>query len=479
MFLVTTPIYYVNDEPHIGHFYTTLAADVLARYHRALGEKVFFLTGTDEHGLKMQKAAQERGLDPKELADKNAGIFKSLWDELGISYDRFIRTTEKDHIELVKEVFTKCKENGFIYKGEYSGWYCVGCEEFKPESELLEGNACPIHLKPCEYISEPTYFFRLSAFGDFLKDFLNSNAVMPKERVKEMLSFIQEGLKDLSVTRPRSRVSWGIPVPFDKDHTIYVWFDALFNYVSGLPSWPASLHLVGKDILRFHSLYWPSFLNSIGFQLPQRIFAHGWWKVEGQKMSKSLGNVLKPLDLVRDFGLDEIRYFLLREIPFGDDGDISKDAILRRINAELSNNVGNLYSRVVGIATKFGKSSITGVKDINYCQRAEEFVKSYHDKMANVDFYGALEEVMSFCMFLNKYVDTKAPWALSDEDAILNTLYALFDGICLVCSSLEPFMPNKMRVALSAIGVEEPIFAPCEKPSYRVINKLTLFPRRA
>lgn len=478
MFLVTTPIYYVNDEPHIGHFYTTLAADVLARYYRALGKEVFFLTGTDEHGLKMQKSAQERSLSPKELADKNSSIFKSLWDELGISYTRFIRTTEKDHIELVKEVFLKCKENGFIYKGEYSGWYCVGCEEFKPESELLEGNACPIHLKPCEYITEPTYFFKLTAFGDFLKDFLKSGAVMPAGRVNEILSFIKEGLKDLSVTRPRSRVSWGIPVPFDKEHTIYVWFDALFNYVSGLPSWPASLHLVGKDILRFHALYWPAFLKSVNLELPERIFAHGWWKVEGQKMSKSLGNVLKPMDLVKTWGLDEIRYFLLREIPFGEDGDISNEAILRRINAELSNGVGNLFSRVIGIAVKFGKTQISGVKDEYYCNKAEEFVKSYHSKMQDIDFYGALEEVMSFCAFLNKYIDTKAPWALKDEELISNVLYALLDGVSLVCSCLEPFMPNKMQKALSVIGLSAPIFSPCAKQSHRVFNQLTLFPRR-
>jgi methionyl-tRNA synthetase len=275
-FYITTPIYYVNDVPHVGHAYTTIAADTLARYYRRRSYRVFFLTGTDEHGLKIQKSAEERGISPKELADQNAENFKRLWEFMGISYDRFIRTTDPDHVELVKEVFVKSYERGDIYLGEYEGWYCVGCEEFKSEAELLEGNKCPIHLKPCEYIREPSYFFRLSKYEKALLDLYEEvkDFILPGYRKNEVVSFVRQGLKDLSVTRPRSRVRWGIEVPFDKEHTIYVWFDALFNYVSAVREdmslWPADLHLVGKDILRFHAVYWPAFFMSVGLSDAQK-----------------------------------------------------------------------------------------------------------------------------------------------------------------------------------------------------------------
>ena len=261
-FYITTPIYYINDVPHIGHLYTTVSADTLARYYRKKGYEVFFLTGTDEHGLKIQKSAEEKGMDPKELADKNSAVFKNLWDHIGISYDRFIRTTDPDHVELVKEMFIKSYERGDIYLGEYEGWYCVGCEEFKSEDDLLEGNLCPIHLKPCDYIKEPSYFFRLSKYEKVLLDLYEreKDFILPSYRRREVISFVSQGLRDLSITRPRSRVRWGIEVPIDPDHTIYVWFDALFNYVSAVRDrmhlWPADLHLVGKDILRFHAVCW-------------------------------------------------------------------------------------------------------------------------------------------------------------------------------------------------------------------------------
>ncbi|MEN3028786.1 MAG: methionine--tRNA ligase [Aquificaceae bacterium] len=487
-FYITTPIYYVNDVPHIGHAYTTIAADVLARYYRKKGYEVFFLTGTDEHGLKIQKSAEEKGISPIELADQNSENFKKLWEYMGISYDRFIRTTEREHVELVKEVFTKSYERGDVYLGEYEGWYCVGCEEFKPEGELLEGHRCPIHLKPCEYIKEPSYFFRLSRYESYLLELYEreANFILPPQRKKEVVSFVKQGLKDLSVTRPRSRVRWGIEVPFDTEHTIYVWFDALFNYISAIRDrqhlWPADLHLVGKDILRFHAVYWPAFLMSVGYEVPKGIFAHGWWKVEGQKMSKSLGNVISPYDFVKDWGLDEVRYFLLRDVPFGEDGDIRREAILNRLNGELANEIGNLFSRVTAMAVKYLGGKVSGDREREYEKVASESVREYEEAIKRVDFYNALEAVLRLSSYLNKYVDSKAPWNLAktDEPALKRVLYALSDGICLLANLLEPFMPNKMSEVYRAMGVEpqKGELKPYSVSGYSIREKVLLFPKR-
>ena len=487
-FYLTTPIYYVNDVPHIGHLYTTIAADTLARYYRLKGYDVFFLTGTDEHGLKIQKSAEDRGISPKELADQNAENFKKLWDYVGISYSRFIRTTDPDHVELVKKVFAKSYEKGDIYLGEYEGWYCVGCEEFKSESELLEGNKCPIHLKPCEYIKEPSYFFRLSKYEGFLLDLYEQmpEFVLPEGRRREVIAFVRQGLKDLSVTRPRSRVRWGIQVPFDEEHTIYVWFDALFNYVSGVRDrmhyWPADLHLVGKDIVRFHAVYWPAFLASVGLELPKGVFAHGWWKVEGQKMSKSLGNVINPYDFLKEWGIDEVRYFLLRDMPFGEDGDIRKEALLNRLNGELANEIGNLFSRVISMDIKYISGDVSGEKDQEYANFAQEVIKEYDLCMQKVDFYNALEAVLRLSGFLNKYVDAKAPWSLAktDEQALRKVLYTLTDGLYLIACMLYPFMPNKMQEVFNNFALEPTLkdLKPYQNGSYRVKEKLILFPRR-
>lgn len=488
-FYITTPIYYINDVPHVGHLYTTISADTLARYYRKKGYEVFFLTGTDEHGLKIQKSAEEKGISPKELADKNSMIFKELWDFIGISYNRFIRTTDPDHVELVKEVFAKSYEKGDIYLGEYEGWYCVGCEEFKSEDELLEGNLCPIHLKACEYIKEPSYFFKLSKYEKILMDIYESKQdfVLPSYRKREVISFVNQGLKDLSVTRPRSRVKWGIEVPFDKEHTIYVWFDALFNYVSAVKDkrylWPADLHLVGKDILRFHAVYWPAFLLSVDLELPKRIFAHGWWKVEGQKMSKSLGNVINPYDFVKEWGIDEVRYFLLRDMPFGEDGDIRREAIINRLNGELANEIGNLFSRVSAMVIRYLKGKVSGAKDQEYENFAREAIKEYEKRMEGIDFYNALESVLRFSSYLNKYVDSKAPWNLakSDEEALKKVLYTLTDGLYLLANLLEPFMPQKMATVYDSFGVEPLIgnIEPYSKSTYTVKEKLLLFPKRS
>ncbi|WP_438617130.1 methionine--tRNA ligase [Pampinifervens diazotrophicum] len=487
-FYITTPIYYVNDVPHIGHAYTTISADVLARYYRKRGYEVFFLTGTDEHGLKIQKSAEEKGISPKELADQNSENFKKLWEFMGISYDRFIRTTDPDHVELVKEVFIKSYERGDIYLGEYEGWYCVGCEEFKSEGELLEGHVCPIHLKPCDYIKEPSYFFRLSKYEKVLLDLYEKapDFIMPSYRKNEVIAFVKQGLKDLSITRPRSRVRWGIEVPFDPEHTIYVWFDALFNYVSAVRDkphlWPADLHLVGKDILRFHTVYWPAFLLSVGLEIPKRVFAHGWWKVEGQKMSKSLGNVISPYDFVKEWGLDEARYFLLRDMPFGEDGDIRREAILNRLNGELANEIGNLFSRVMAMDIKYLGGRVSGGKDMEYENFARQVIEEYEGCMQRVDFYNSLEAVLRLSGYLNKYVDSKAPWSLakSDEVELRRVLYTLTDGIHLLANLLEPFMPNKMQEALNLMSCEptQGLLMPYMRSEYFVKDKAVLFPKR-
>ncbi len=488
-FYVTTPIYYVNDVPHIGHAYTTIAADTLARFHKLRGYEVFFLTGTDEHGLKIQKSAEEKGISPKELADRNSENFKRLWEFLGIEYTRFIRTTDTEHVRLVQEVFQKSYEKGDIYLGEYEGWYCVGCEEFKSEMELAEGNSCPIHMKPCEYIREPSYFFRLSKYQDKLLELYESHPtfVKPDYRRNEIVSFVSQGLKDLSVTRPRDRVKWGIPVPFDEGHTIYVWFDALFNYISALDGqvgkfWPADLHIVGKDILRFHTVYWPAFLMSVGYEVPEMVFAHGWWTVEGRKMSKSLGNVVNPYEVVEEYGLDEVRYFLLREVPFGQDGDFSKEAILNRINGELANEIGNLFSRVVSMSHKYLGGSVSGRGDEAYASLTAEVIENHERLMGEVNFYRALEEVLRLSSFLNKYVDEKAPWELAKrgDDSLKNVLYTLVDGLFVLSYLLLPFMPGKMRQAVDMLGVGElpHKIEPFTFDSYRLGERRILFPRR-
>ncbi|GAB6066182.1 methionine--tRNA ligase [Aquifex pyrophilus] len=489
-FYVTTPIYYVNDVPHIGHAYTTIAADTIARYYRMRDYDVFFLTGTDEHGLKIQKKAEELGISPKELVDRNAERFKKLWEFLKIEYTKFIRTTAPYHVKFVQKVFEECYKRGDIYLGEYEGWYCVGCEEFKSEAELAEDYTCPIHQKRCEYIKEPSYFFRLSKYQDKLLELYEKNPdfIQPPYRRNEIISFVKQGLKDLSVTRPRERVKWGIPVPFDPNHTIYVWFDALFNYISALEDkvdiyWPADLHIVGKDILRFHTVYWPAFLMSLGYELPKKVFAHGWWTVEGKKMSKTLGNVIDPYEVVQEYGLDEVRYFLLREVPFGQDGDFSKEAILNRINGELANEIGNLYSRVVNMGNKFLSGEVSGERDQEYEKFAKEVIENYEKFMEELNFYRAIEETLKLTSYLNKYVDEKQPWNLNKEgrtEELRKVLYALVDGLNVLTHLLYPIMPNKMKEALEMLGQKEfsKEVKPYLKESYKLGERKILFPKR-
>jgi methionyl-tRNA synthetase len=358
-FYVTTPIYYPNDVPHLGHAYTTIAADVLARWNKLLGKDVFFLTGTDDHGKKIADTAKKAGKTPKKFTDELIPHFKKDWKKLNIKYDRFIRTTDKDHESIVQEVLKKVNENGDIYKGEYQGLYCTGCEAYYTEKDSENGN-CPVHKQPLETIKEESYFFRLSKYQDFLLELYEKNPefISPKSKKQEIINRVKEGLHDLSITR--TNFNWGVPFPLDKKHVTYVWFDALLNYYSATREkgkekyWPADVHIIGKDIIWFHTVYWPAMLKSAGIPLPKKVFSHGWWTVLNEKMGKSAGNAIKIDQLISYAGSDAARYFLLRNAPFGDDGDFSEKAIVQRSNTELADKLGNLVSRVSTLAEKHG-----------------------------------------------------------------------------------------------------------------------------
>ncbi|ADR18832.1 methionine--tRNA ligase [Calditerrivibrio nitroreducens] len=460
-FYVTTPIYYVNDVPHIGHAYTTVAADVISRYKRLSGYDVFFLTGTDEHGQKIEMAAEKQGITPKQLADKVVERFKNLWIKLNISYDKFIRTTDDYHKKSVQYIFKKMMDNGDIYQGEYEGWYCTPCETYWTETQLLDGNCCPSCRRETTRLKEPSYFFKMSKYQDALLKHIEENPdfIKPASRRNEIISFIKEGLRDLSVSRVSFK--WGVQVPDDPKHVIYVWIDALTNYISalGYPNeddlfgkyWPADFHIVGKDILRFHTVYWPTMLMSIGVPLPKSVFAHGWWTVEGQKMSKSLGNAIDPNWLVDKFGVDQIRYFLMREVPFGLDGDFSFKALIHRINGDLSNDLGNLLNRTLGMLNRYFDGVVQPyvVGDPEDDRIAELIVSTFKEMDKNLQdlaFNKALGTIWELVSALNKFIDTMAPWNLakdpSKRDRLGSVLYVVLDGIRALSLMLYPFMPN-------------------------------------
>ncbi|WP_215761617.1 methionine--tRNA ligase [Acetobacter sp. P1H12_c] len=485
-FYVTTPIYYVNGAPHIGHAYTSIAADVLARFHRLAGDDVFFLTGTDEHGQKVEQAAQAAGVVPKAFADKVSDDFRSMADAMAISYDDFIRTTEPRHIKGAQALWQKVAENDAIYLGAYEGWYALRDECFYGEDELIEGpdgqKVAPTGA-PVEWVKEPSYFFRLSAFQDRLLAHYEANPdfLGPHGMKREIISFVKQGLRDLSISR--TSFNWGIPVPGDEAHVMYVWFDALANYLSALDYpdaaaprarfWPASQHLVGKDIARFHAIYWPAFLMAAGIELPKKIFANGWWTVEGQKMSKSLGNVVDPRDLVQEFGLDTVRFFLLREVPFGGDSDLSRKSLIVRNNVELANDLGNLAQRTLSlVARNCGgvlpeRRTLTeeDTQLLNHVAVLPELMGSQLDRCALTD---ALEDVWKVIRACNAYIDHQAPWALkkTDPERMNDVLRVLVDALRGIATMLQPYMPQSMDRMLTQLGVteEERTFAALETP---------------
>lgn len=472
-FYITTPIYYVNDKPHIGHAYTTLACDVLARFKRLDGYDVHFLTGTDEHGQKVQKAAELAGVDPQSFTDRVSRNFRDLAAAMNFSNDDFIRTTEPRHIKASQAIWEAMKANGDIYLGGYAGWYSVRDEAFYGEDELtvVDGKRIAPTGAECEWVEEPSYFFRLSAWGDRLLAFYEANPdfIAPESRRNEVIAFVKSGLRDLSISR--TTFNWGVEVPGDEAHIMYVWVDALTNYLTavGYPDtgaesfkryWPADLHMVGKDILRFHALYWPAFLMSAGLEPPKRVFAHGWWTNEGQKISKSLGNVIDPLELVETYGLDPVRYFLLREVSFGQDGDFSRRGMIQRTNGELANGFGNLAQRVLSMIAKNcdGKVPQPGPltdEDRALLAQAPDLLETLRREFDVQAFHRGLDAVWAFVGEANRYVDEQAPWALrkTDPARMATVLWVLAETVRRLSILMQPVMPQSMAKVLDQLAV--------------------------
>ncbi len=472
-YYLTTPIYYVNGAPHIGHAYTSVAADVLARWKRLDGHDVFFLTGTDEHGQKVEKAAEAAGVPPQEFTDQVSADFRDMADRLGITYDDFIRTTEPRHKLACAELWRRLEEAGHIYLGGYEGWYAVRDEAFYDEDELVtrpDGSRVAPSGAPVEWVREPSYFFRLASFQEALLAHYDDNPdfIAPMARRNEVLSFVRGGLRDLSISRTSFR--WGVPVPGDPDHVMYVWLDALANYITAAgfpdesaprwPFWPADLHVVGKEIVRFHAVYWPALLMAAGLPLPKRVYSHGWWTVEGEKMSKSVGNVIDPRALVGEFGLDPVRFFLLREVPFGNDGDYSRKALINRLNVELANDLGNLAQRSLSLVAKncAGRLPPRGADtpdDTTLRDAADALPEALRQLLDRQAFGDALEEVWRVIRAGNGYIDRQAPWALRKTDIprMNSVLRVLVDVLRLVATVLQPFMPESMSRMLDQLGV--------------------------
>ncbi len=471
-FYITTPIYYVNDRPHIGHAYTTILADVLARFHRSLGHDTFFLTGTDEHGQKVQNAAEKRGVAPLQHCDETVVRFQELWKRLGITNDRFIRTTQAEHKRVVSEIMQELYDRGEIYKADYTGWYCVGCERFFTEKDLVDGK-CPDCGRDVNAITESNYFFRMSKYQDWLIGHIKSNPefILPAFRANETLGFLKKPLGDLCISRPKSRLSWGIELPFDKDYVCYVWFDALINYISGVGyrtdadnfanRWPASCHLIGKDILTTHSVYWPTMLKAMGLPMPKTIFAHGWWLTGNSKMSKSLGNVVNPMDMIDRAGVDAFRYFLLAEMSPGNDANFSEDAFIARYNSDLANDLGNLLSRVSKLTVRATGGVIPepvefGDGDAELAQAVADAVAAMEESLRSFKLDQGINAAMNAVRAGNRYLEKCAPWTLAKEGktARLHTvLHNAADAICRVAVLLEPVMPEKMTELLGVLGV--------------------------
>jgi len=475
-YYITTPIYYVNDAPHIGHAYTTLACDVLARFKRLDGFDVKFLTGTDEHGQKVEKSADKAGIDPQAFTDKVSQNFRDLAVSMNFTNDDFIRTTEERHKISCQDIWQRLLDAGDIYLDSYSGWYSVRDEAFYGEGELEDGpdgNKIAPSGAEVEWVEEPSYFFKLSEWQDRLMEFYNANPefILPLTRRNEVTSFVEGGLQDLSVSR--TSFKWGVPVPNDDAHIMYVWLDALTNYITavGYPDtdhveyqkyWPADVHMVGKDILRFHAVYWPAFLMAAGLAPPKRVFAHGWWTNEGEKISKSLGNVIDPLELMATYGLDQVRYFLLREVPFGNDGDFSRSAMVQRMNGELANDFGNLAQRVLSMVNKNCDAKVPAPGEFSDDDNAllatvDGLLDVVRDALDAQAFHTALEKIWTEIRAANSYVDRQAPWTLKkeDPDRMQTVLYVLADVIRQLALITQPFVPEAAGKMLDQVAVAE------------------------
>ena len=474
-FYITTPLYYVNARPHLGHTYTTLVADCLSRYKRMQGYDVCFLTGTDEHGQNIERAAAAQGVAPEVLADRNAGAYRKLWSRFGVEYDRFIRTTSKSHYAAASEVFQRAFDNGFIYKGEYSGWYCIPCNLFAPEADAAPD--CDVCQRPTERVTEESYFFKLSVFQKQLLDLYEKHPefINPTSRRNEVVRFVSDGLRDLSVSR--TSVKWGIPVPVADNHVIYVWFDALVGYLSGIgfgnsreqdqfrKYWPAQVQLVGKDIIRFHTVYWPAFLLAAGLPLPERVHAHGWWLKDEAKMSKSRGNVINPHLLLNHFGSDAVRYFLLREIPFGADGNFSYQAMIQRTNSDLANDLGNLVSRTLALISRNFENTVPPATadpsslEIELKHHVLTTIEAYQGHMDRLAFSRALETVWDLLSRTNKYINVCAPWTMAGDEAqqprLATILHTCAEVVRIVTVLLAPVLPVSCAKVWKQLGQRE------------------------
>ena len=468
-FYLTTPIYYVNDKPHIGHAYTTILADVLTRFHRNSGEDVFFLTGLDEHGQKVQQAAEKHGVDPQKHCNEMAPRFLKLWENLHIQNDDFIRTTEKRHVDVVQHILQKVYDKGDIYEDEYEGLYSVSEERFITKKEADSGE-----FRDIKELKEKNYFFKMSNYQQALIDHIknNSDFIQPKHRKNEVLGFLKQPLEDLCISRPKSRLGWGIELPFDSDYVTYVWFDALINYITA-PGynvneenfnkyWPANYHLIGKDILTTHSVYWPTMLMSANIPLPQAIFAHGWWLIGESKMSKSLGNVVDPLGLIEEYGVDSVRYYLMREMVLGQDASFTIESFIKRYNSDLANDFGNLLSRISNLLKKFFDSRIPQDEDdsaegLDVKSKAVETVAIVWEKIEVMRVNEAIEIILQFVRSINKYIETKAPWKLAKEEPKIagKVLFTAAEALRVSAILLSPIMPNRTQTVLETLGATE------------------------
>ena len=474
-FYVTTPIYYVNDKPHIGHAYTTVLADVLARWHRAAGDDVWFLTGTDEHGQKVEKAAAKNGLTPIEQCNSTVVRFQELWKRLGITNDDFIRTTEERHKKIVRAIMQDLYDRDLIYKAEYKGYYCVGCERLFTEKDLIDGKLCPDCQREVDTIVESNYFFRMSKYQDWLIQYITEHPdfIQPAFRANETLGFLRKPLEDLCISRPKSRLSWGIELPFDKDYVCYVWFDALINYISAIGYgvdqarferyWTSCIHLIGKDILTTHSVYWPTMLKAIGLPMPKTIFAHGWWLTGSRKMSKSLGNVVNPMDMADKYGVDAFRYFLLAAMTPGNDASFTEEDFLQRFNTDLANDLGNLLSRVVKLSIKNFGGTLPAPPplqplELELLSKAGLAVKQLETELNAMKLDRGINAVMNVVREANKFLERTAPWTLAKEgktDRLAAVLYTAAQTLEIVSGLLFPIMPEKMTQLRRSLGLSE------------------------